>query len=308
MAGKSQTLSKGQKKAVVAILRTKLLTWGLVFLAILGGVTGYSLWGIKKQVESIATKKIAKQFEEPHISTLVKQAAEEKAKSILEQQVLPEVSRFKSDVGAQIAEFDTYLNELKVKYEQDYATLAAELATLKKRNEIMMLGDLGIQAADRSALDELARIERESQDSSIKLAASSEISRVKSFWIGITRLRGQELSRAGYDGKQRKQSDFATNELIQSMSSDHEWNIRALAAKALGKRKEKGVPEALITCIKNDRNLEVVRNAVQSFERVTGYNNPDVFSADTIEIWWKENAEETTKKLKDPETVDSPKQ
>lgn len=302
MAGKPQTLSKGQSEEVVAILRKQLLTWGLVFLAIFTAVTGLSLWGIKKRVENIAIQRIAKQFEEPYISALMKQVAEGQAKSILEQQVVPEVSRFKSEVGTQISDFDAYLKELKVKYEQDYTSLSAELATLKKRNEIMKLGDLGTQAADRSALEELERIERESQDVSIKTAASSEIARIKSFWVGITRLKGQELSGTSPDGKKKKSSDFSTAEIIHEMLSHPLWNVRALAAQALRNREEKGVPEALIMCIKNDRNLEVVKDAVKSFEGVTGFDSPDVFSADRIESWWKENAEETLKKLKDSET------
>lgn len=302
MAGKPQTLSNGQTDEVISIFRRQLLTWGLVFLAILTGVTGLSLWGIKEGVETIAIQRIAKQFEEPYISSLMKQVAEQQAKSILEQQVRPEVTRFKSEVNTKITEFDSYLTELKAKYEQDYESLSAELAVLKKRNEIMKLGDLGTQAADRSALEELERINRESEDPSLKVAASSEIARIKSFWVCITRLKGQEFSGIGPDGNEKKALDFTTDELIQAMLSHHQWNVRALAAKALRKRKEKGVPEALIKCIKNDRNLEVVKYAVKSFEGVTGYDSPDVFSSEIIEEWWVEHGEETTAKLKDSKT------
>ncbi|RJP95323.1 MAG: HEAT repeat domain-containing protein [Desulfobacteraceae bacterium] len=296
MAGKPQTFSKGQAEEVVTILRKQLLTWGLVFLAIFTGVTGLSLWGIKKHVEKIAIQRIAKQFEEPYISSLVKQVAEQQSTSILEQQVNPEVTRFKNEVKINIDEFDKYLTEMKTKYEQDYSLLSSEVSILKKRNEILKLGDLGTQSADRSALEELEKISLESEDASLKTAANSEIARIKSFWIGVTRLKGLNFIK---NGEIKKDDDLATTELIQEMLSNPEWSVRALAAQALHKRKEKGVPEALVKCIKDDRNLEVIKNATRSFELVTGYERVDVFSSDYIETWWAEHGEETTAKLRD---------
>jgi len=299
MVGKPQTLSKGQTEEVVSIFRKKLFTWGLAFLTIFTGVTGLSLWGIKEQLENIAIQRIAKQFEEPNISSLMRQVAEQQSKSILKKQVNPEVTRFKNEVSSKIDEFEKYLTELKAKYEQDYASLASEVATLKKRNEIMKLGDLGTQAADRSSLEELEKISRESKDVSIKTAADSEIARIKSFWLGITRLKGRNLTK---NGETKKDEDFTTAELIQAMLSSPEWDVRDLAARALQKRKEKGVPEALMKCIKDDRNLEVVKDAMKSFEDVTGYDSPDVFSSIYIEKWWAEHGEETTAELKDSQT------
>ena len=309
MVGKPQTFSKGQREELVTILRENLINmrkslikWIITILTILTCVTGLSLWGIKTRLENIVTQRIAKQFEEPYISDLMKQVAGGQAKSILEQQVIPEVETFKSEVGTKISDFDTYLKELRVKYEQDYKLLSTELATLKKRNEIIKLGDLGTQAADRAALIELQRIEQESQDDSIKSAASAQIARIKSFWIGVTRLKGQELSKTRPDGTKEKSSDFSTAEIIHIMLSNPQWNLRALAAQALKNRKEKGVPEALLECIKNDPNLEVVRDAVNSFSGVTGFKKPDVFSFEIIESWWNQNAKETNNKLKDSET------
>lgn len=299
MVGKPQTFSKGQAEEVVSIFRKQVLTWGLVFLAIFTGVTGLSLWGIKKQVEKIAIQRIAKQFEEPYISSLMKQVAEQQSQSILEQQVKPEVTRFKNEVNSKIDEFDNYLTELKTLYKQDYTTLSSEVAILKKRNEIMKLGDLGTHAADRSALEELEKISRESEDVSLKTAANSEIARIKSFWVGITRLKGRDLI---MNGEVKKDEDFTTAELIQAMLLSPKWDVRDLAAQALKKRKEKGVPEALMKCIKNDRNLEVVKDAMKSFKGVTGYDSPDIFSSDYIEKWWIENGKETTAKLEDSQT------
>jgi len=298
MAGKPQTLSKGQAAEVVTIFRKQLLTWGLVFLTLLTGITGLSLWAIKNRVETIAIQRIAKQFEEPHISDLMEQVAKKQAKFIIEQQVEPVVTRFKNEINNKIGEFDNYLTNLKIKYERDYETLSTEIAVLKKRNEIMKLGDLGTHAAERSALEELEKTVNESKDTSVKTAASSEIARIKAFWTRVTRLKGQEISGIGPTGNKKKEKDFTTDEIIHFMLSHPEWQIRALSAQALHKRKEKGVPTALLSCIEHDRNLEVVRDAVRSFQRVTGYDSPDVFSFEIVNTWWTEHSEEITKKFK----------
>lgn len=299
MAEKSKIFSKKQTEEVISIFRRQLLTWGIAFLAIFTSITGLSLWGIKKQVENIAIQRIANQFEEPQISSLMKQVAEQQSKSILEEEVNPEVTRFKKDVNSSITEFDSYLTELKTKYEQDYTSLSSEIAILKKRNGIMKLGDLGTEAADRSALEELEKISVESEDDSLKIAAKSEIARIKSFWSGVTRLKARSISKIKAGGEMREEEDLTTEELIEAMLSHAEWEIRALAARALGKRKEKAVAEALMKCVKNDRDLEVVKEAVKAFESVTGYESPDVFSSGYIEKWWAKYGEETILKFQD---------
>ncbi|MBW2168556.1 MAG: hypothetical protein JRG69_04705, partial [Deltaproteobacteria bacterium] len=75
MTGKPQTLSKGQREEVVKILRKQVVTWVLIVIAVLTGVTGLSLWGIKSRLEKKLEVLVAKQFEEPRIKAIVSDVA-----------------------------------------------------------------------------------------------------------------------------------------------------------------------------------------------------------------------------------------
>lgn len=303
MAGKPQSLSKGQEEEVRKIVRRRLLASGTGILLLLGSCLGISVLGAFVAVKDITEKRIARQFEEPNISALLKSVAEVQAKSIIENQVNDEVTRFKKEIGSQLVDFNKYLDELRTRYEKDYEILSKEVAVLKQRNDITRLGDLGTHKGDRQSLEKLKSIVQESPDESIKLAASAEIARIKSFWANTTKLGGRNLTGTKTDGTQIEEKDIETTELMSLMLQHQQWEIRALAAKALRKRKEKGVPDALLENVRNDQHLEVVKWAADSFAHVTGFKKRDVFSFDDLALWWKENAEEVAKKLKDPKTV-----
>lgn len=228
----------------------------------------------------------------------MQEVAEGQAESIIETEVKGEVSRFKQETASQMEGFNAYLDELRVRYENDYKSLSKELAVLQQRNEIARLGDLGTQAADRSAFEKLERLKEEASDDSIGFAAQAEIARVKSFWANTTRVAGQNFVRP--DGTIVKEADISTVDLMDMLLHHQKWNARALAAKALAKRKETGVPDALLLSNRQDQDLEVVRWTVDSFARVTGYEKRDVFSFDAMADWWADHAEEVNKTLTDP--------
>ena len=101
MVGKPQRLSKGQEEGVVRILRNKLLTWTLIFFAILAGLTGASLLGIMKRTEKKMEDLVAKQFEEPRIQEVVRQVAADQASALMIEQITPEVTNFKANLEKQ---------------------------------------------------------------------------------------------------------------------------------------------------------------------------------------------------------------
>ena len=104
MVGKPQTLSEGQKKEVSRFLWNKVLTVSLIVLALLTGITGLSLWGIKCRLEQKLETLVAQQFEEPRIQTVVSNVAETKAVVLLTEQILPEVEKFKREINKQLEE------------------------------------------------------------------------------------------------------------------------------------------------------------------------------------------------------------
>jgi len=131
MAGKPQTFSKGQREEIISITRQQLLRGTIITLTLLTGITGLSLWGIKKNVEKRLEVLVAAQFDEPKVQQVVEKVASNQAKILLERQVEPEVSKFKSDVSKQLSEVQAIVTEAKElkKTSDDNAAKIAELLT-----------------------------------------------------------------------------------------------------------------------------------------------------------------------------------
>lgn len=151
MAGRHQTLSKGQKDEVVQILKKKLLFYVLTGGTIFVLITGLSLLSIMKRVENGMEKLVAKQFEEPRIKKLVRQVATERASTLMMEQITPEVNNFKKEVNNQLEKLYPLvaaIQELKVesqKSEQEIQTVLkgleyslkqsrSQLSTIKSDN------------------------------------------------------------------------------------------------------------------------------------------------------------------------------
>ena len=85
------------------------------------------------------------------------------------------------------------------------------------------------------------------------------------------------------------------------MLANNEWTVRVMAASALKNRKEKGVPDVLLNAARNDQKLDVVKEAIDSFESVTGYTSSDVFGYESAGLWWEQNRQEVESQLKPQE-------
>jgi HEAT repeats len=81
--------------------------------------------------------------------------------------------------------------------------------------------------------------------------------------------------------------------------SSPDWEVRAISARLLGQRQEKGVPEALLHIARTDKHLEVRKYAIESFKSITGSNVMGVFNIDGFEKWWKEHYAEVNERLAD---------
>lgn len=234
---------------------------------------------VREEVERLKTevsKRIDDEFKKENIHKMV----EEKAKSRIDEVADALIEK-------QIAEKIT--PQIKSAEEQ--------LEKLKQRNEISQLGDRAISEASRDSLEELMKKWEEARDGDIKGTVKAEIARIKIFWVTATTTKGVTLTA---HGEKKNESDIKTNELIEGLLNDNDWRVQALIAQELGKRKEKGVPEALLQCIKTNKNLEVIRNAVRAFNLVTGFDNPDVFAYSNAQNWWNEHSAEVNAKLTVP--------
>ena len=149
MAGKPQTLSKGQKDEVVRIFRKKLLKWMAIFFAILTGITGMSLWSIWQCMETKMEDLVAKQFGEPQIQEVVRQAAAEQASVLMSEQITPEVNKFKAEIASAHKEVRTEIYPLIVNLRDEYSqTFEHFKKEQEKYATVTLLNKLIIQATN----------------------------------------------------------------------------------------------------------------------------------------------------------------
>ncbi len=137
MANKPQTLSQGQKDEVIRVIRNQVLTWTLIFLAILTGITGVGLWQIKEHVENKMEALVASQFEEPKIHQVVEEAAATRANQILREQIQPDVDRFKTEITNRLSELDMLLAKTKDLEKQSQDQAAAIQDILKQQQALL---------------------------------------------------------------------------------------------------------------------------------------------------------------------------
>ena len=154
MVTKNKTLTEEQKQEIKKIVR--LQAWiglGIIF-TLLGGIWGFSLREIYKQIKENTEKKVeylvAEQFKEPKIQVIVEKAAETRASVLMSEQINPEVVKFKEEIASKNAKAEEKLSELNSKI-QDANKAVAELQLLTRFNTVV----INAQSDDRDAYDQL---------------------------------------------------------------------------------------------------------------------------------------------------------
>jgi hypothetical protein len=272
-----------------------------IILAITGGIyfvfeKEVTLPKIYRQSEQYIISSITQKFAEPNIQNTMRSVASKEAKSIIEEKVNPAAENAKQ----QITSFQTYLSVLEKKYEGQYLQLAQEVGKLENRNRLLELADDAITNGNRLAYDKLVKVADDPKQPEAAMVASTQRFQVKIFYISGTRLKGAHLRRNQSDGSQveLKDDDVSTKQLIELLNAPDK-GTRAVAANILRTRKEKDVPDALLETAKIDDNLNVMKEALQSFDTLTGYDNPDIFGYDFAAKWWEENKSGFEAKLKE---------
>jgi len=297
------------KKEVGAVIKKDIRTdlikwclrWWIISIPALMGIIGF-WFGVeltRPAIERYITQSITEKFAESNIKKTLTDVASTKAESIISDEIRPETKKAKQ----QIASFETYLNEKEEQYDIDYDKLAKQVSSLEDRDNLMQLSDDAINNGDRQAYEKLSIVANDaSKGESIRNAAKAEWFQVKRFYIGLTRLKGMNLAKWQSDGTKIdvKNDDLTTQELIQSLLNHNLWTVRAMSASALSKRKEKGVPEALLQAIRLDQSLDVVKEAIDSFESITGYTCSDIFDSEGgASEWWEQHKTEVEPELKE---------
>ena len=149
MATKNKALTEDQKREVRQIVRKQFIVGFLTFLALLGGITGLSLWDIKKHIENKVEDLVAKQFEEPRIKEIVEDAAKNRATVLMSEQIDPEVLKFKEDIALKITKAEGKLSEIDDKIRDANETVGK----LAKLSYVFLIADIAKSGSKQAYLE-----------------------------------------------------------------------------------------------------------------------------------------------------------
>jgi len=181
------------------------------------------------------------------------------------------------------------------KIQKESSVMFLKLDTLiSKENKIFEIQKLQDQALEGDFSSYELLKEYNSEDLDLNERARSAILSIKGFYIGKTKIKGFEIFTKDEEGNQVKGENFETSWLMDDLIQNKDWRVRARAAELLKSHKEIGVPEALLDSMENDPNLWVRKEALNSFESVTGFKANDVFQFETgiPRKWYVKNQEE----------------
>ena len=287
----------------------------------------------------LVVERIDRDFREPRITQIVETVAADKAKDLLKTQVEPEVERFQHQTDQSLQKLDKLTDDLDLKYKTEYDQLSrdlsnvatrsaeasrltqdlgAKVALLDKQNReaSTLIGslssavqdldrrktlyDLSVKAiadGDRKALTALVHAAGQ-DDVLLREIAISEVQRIKAYWIGVSTTKA--ITKLIKDKREIAVDQLTTCDLRDALIKSEDYKVRAVCAKQLAGRRERGVPEALAGAIERDQHLEVVRDATLSWQSVTGLTLPDVFGpSESVEALWKESGDSVNRSLAD---------
>lgn len=166
----------------------------------------------------------------------------------------------------------------------------SELVLLKERNRLTSYADEAIATASRASYEKLWAALDDARLANLIHASRSEILRVQNYYLSGSRLEQYQISVADYypDLVSLRDSQLKDDQLIALLSnSKNPWQVRMKAANLLGQRRSTAVGDALAKAIKDDNNLDVVKEATFSFEQMTGYR-ARIFETSSLDAWWKQ--------------------
>lgn len=168
-----------------------------------------------------------------------------------------------------------------------------ELRLLSQRNQLTAYADESITLGSRKAYMELKDVAETSKDPTLRYAAEAEILRIRFFYASGSRLGGYKLPTATLypDGATKKDEDLSSDELTTLLlDKTKEWEIRSRAAYLLGDRRGYEVARSLVEAVRTDECLDVVEQAMYSFEEITAYRSPGAFEIQHLLNWWDDNS------------------
>ena len=168
-----------------------------------------------------------------------------------------------------------------------------ELRLLSQRNQLTSYADESITEGSRKAYMELRNIAETSKDAALRHAAEAELLRIRFFYASGSRLGSYKLPTATLypDGGSKKDEDLSSDELTSLLlDKTKDWEIRSRAAYLLGDRRGYEVARSLVEAVRTDECLDVIEQAMYSFEEMTAYRSPGAFEIQNLLDWWNDNS------------------
>lgn len=291
-------VTKAEEKEIEKIVNSKLLTYFIIFLAIITGVWGFTVWGIYTKVKDDTQKFIASQFDEPKIKATLEVVATNEAKDLIQNTINPEISKQVSNIKNETEGFKKYIHEIKSNYSKQLDELSIQINFLKQRDELTSLADEAISFGKSETFEKL---ENYPVAKNLETAKLAEILRVKDFYATTSRVKGLSIvNKDDKTGQETTDNAISTANLIKDLFGTNNSDIRTKIVELLGTRKQKGVPEVLLKAAETDPILDVRKTAIVSFENISsGFIDNDVFGYQEAQAWWDKNKSEKEKELGD---------
>ena len=237
----------------------------------------------------VLSARLNQQLQQPYIREAMVNAAKAKTEEVIKKEVFPQIEGAKVQADKEFSSFKSFLEDKKAQLGREYDTLARQAAILKARNRLAQLANAAIAEGSRQALKDLESTVNNPAKADLAEVAAAEVMRVKAFYATDARLKNASVPYTSSAGIIIVDDKMPTATLIADLKQNRDWLVRAKFAELLGDRKEPGVAEALLDAAEGDGNLNVVKAALGSFSRLTGFKEQDIFDYASAAAWWQQH-------------------
>ena len=183
-----------------------------------------------RTLNSLVISEVSKQFQEPRIKTVVQQVASDQAKTLLSDQIRPEVEGFQKETRRSMDSFKLLTNGMESRYSTDYARLNQNVRSVQTQTERAnaLTSEMSATVYDLQ--------QRSRQYEALNKAVSDILDDLKRR-ERINDLSGKAIVQADRAAYQELQSDAAAdkNESIRQLAMSEVTRVKAFWASPISR-------------------------------------------------------------------------
>jgi hypothetical protein len=290
---KSQDYLEGYKQRIdrEVALKVKAQIWKYAAALAVFCVGGLTLVYLANRLltQRLLSAGFNRQLQQPYLKEAMVNAAKDKTEEVIRKEIAPQIESAKASAAGEFNAFKSFLENKKAQLGEEYDTLVRQASILKARNRLAQLANAAIADGSREALEELESALDNPAKADLAEVAAAEMARVKAFYATDARIKNESVPYTSSAGIVIVDDKIPTATLLADLTQNPDWRVRAKFAELLGNRRESGVADALLEAAKLDKNLNVVKAALEGFCRVTGFKSADIFDYAAAERWWQQN-------------------